>query len=228
MQPTERCANFAANRDVPSLPGGCVDRLRRLSTDPADGLSRLDRFALQWVHVDPDAPCAARQCGSGLQRSSPRLACGAQGRGSGCAPRPSGCGSCERAGCLRGKGGRSCRDRDSHARRAVHPGTCHLRTSGRSAGAFRRAHRAGVLRWALRRSMCSLGRKGRWTVRRPDVVSRGAFADPEAGRADLPGAYTPIWARRPRKSSSALLWIWLTRLSVTPSTEPISARVSRS
>ncbi len=38
MQPTERCANFAANRDVPSLPGGLVDSPRRLSTDPADVL----------------------------------------------------------------------------------------------------------------------------------------------------------------------------------------------
>jgi hypothetical protein len=65
---------------------------------------------------------------------------------------------------------------------------------------------------------------------RNNAVKQGRLLEPSdfGEYAELFGYATPAAFRRLRRWSTDLVWIWLTRDSVTPSTSPISARVSPS
>ena len=80
---------------------------------------------------------------------------------------------------------------------------------------------SGEVVWALPVSGCEAAEG---TLPVDPTGPRSGFVDQERQRGGQAGSRS-LAAMRERNWSTALVWIWHTRLSVTPSTSPISARV---
>lgn len=185
---------------------------------------QVPRSEVQWPHATC-CPRSARDAGDRAEPVLPRCAglagCSPRRRSGRAAGAASGSTCAGQGGVLghdRWEGGSHASQRRDEVLIRAHRG-CGQTRPARAPGA---GTGTGVAWRALRWPVPALGRSRGRSLRGPHELSAADRTRAQAAR------HTPTFCSRERRSSSDLLCIWLTRLSVTPNTEPISARVSRS